>query len=87
MDLKYPIGKFQFNGEITDSVTNDWISDIENSPSLLRTGAIVLEGLSLIFVEFIVLPQLDTIISRILTNCRISFHLKGLTECITGEQG
>ncbi|MCM3118720.1 bacillithiol transferase BstA [Neobacillus sp. MER 74] len=36
MDLKYPIGKFQFNGVITDSVTKDWINDIENLPRLLR---------------------------------------------------
>ena len=36
MDLKYPIGKFQYDGEITKSVTKDWINEIEELPSLLR---------------------------------------------------
>ncbi|MGD6879634.1 YfiT family bacillithiol transferase [Bacillus infantis] len=36
MDLKYPIGNFQFDGEITNSVTRDWIDEIENLPRLLR---------------------------------------------------
>jgi hypothetical protein len=36
MDMKYPIGKFQFNGEITNSVTKDWINEIEDLPRLLR---------------------------------------------------
>jgi uncharacterized damage-inducible protein DinB len=36
MDMKYPIGKFQFDGEITKSVTKDWINEIEELPSLLR---------------------------------------------------
>jgi uncharacterized damage-inducible protein DinB len=35
MDMKYPIGKFQFNGEITNSVTKDWINEIEDLPRLL----------------------------------------------------
>jgi uncharacterized damage-inducible protein DinB len=36
MDMKYPIGKFQFNGEITNSITKDWINEIESLPRLLR---------------------------------------------------
>ncbi|MFJ7824837.1 YfiT family bacillithiol transferase [Psychrobacillus sp. NPDC096623] len=36
MDMKYPIGKFQFDGEITKSVTMDWINEIEELPSLLQ---------------------------------------------------
>jgi hypothetical protein len=36
MDMKYPIGKFRFDGEITISVTNDWINEIEDLPRLLR---------------------------------------------------
>lgn len=35
MDLKYPIGKFQFDGEITESVIKDWINEIEELPRLL----------------------------------------------------
>lgn len=36
MDLKYPIGNFQFDGEITNSVIKNWINDIEDLPRLLR---------------------------------------------------
>lgn len=36
MDVRYPIGKFQFDGEITDSVTKNWINEIEELPRLLR---------------------------------------------------
>jgi uncharacterized damage-inducible protein DinB len=36
MDLKYPIGHFQFDGEITNSVTRYWIDEIEHLPRLLR---------------------------------------------------
>jgi uncharacterized damage-inducible protein DinB len=36
MDRKYPIGTFQFDGEITDRVTHDWIKEIEDLPRLLR---------------------------------------------------
>ncbi|MEH7086607.1 bacillithiol transferase BstA [Neobacillus drentensis] len=36
MDRKYPIGKFKFNGEITNSTTKDWINEIESLPRLLR---------------------------------------------------
>ncbi|NHC43205.1 bacillithiol transferase BstA [Bacillus sp. MM2020_1] len=38
MDSKYPIGKFQFDGEITNSVTKVWINEIEELPSLLRAA-------------------------------------------------
>ncbi|MGN1385290.1 MAG: YfiT family bacillithiol transferase [Bacillus sp. (in: firmicutes)] len=36
MDLKYPIGLFQFDGEMTSNVISIWINEIENLPDLLR---------------------------------------------------
>ncbi|MEH7494774.1 YfiT family bacillithiol transferase [Neobacillus niacini] len=36
MDMRYPIGNFQFDGEITNSVTKDWINEIKDLPRLLR---------------------------------------------------
>ncbi|KHF40509.1 YfiT family bacillithiol transferase [Halalkalibacter okhensis] len=36
MDMKYPIGTFQFDDEISNSVTNVWINEIEDLPRLLR---------------------------------------------------
>jgi len=36
MDMKYPIGTFQFDNEITSSVTSVWINEIEDLPRLLR---------------------------------------------------
>lgn len=36
MEARYPIGKFQFEGEITKSVTEGWIKEIEALPGLLR---------------------------------------------------
>lgn len=36
MDMKYPIGTFQFDDEITSSVTSVWINEIEDLPRLLR---------------------------------------------------
>lgn len=36
LDERYPIGKFDFNGEITNEVTSDWIKEIEKLPGLLR---------------------------------------------------
>ena len=36
MDLKYPIGNFRFDDEITSSVTSVWINEIEDLPRLLR---------------------------------------------------
>lgn len=36
MDERYPIGKFQFPMEITQSVSNDWITEIEILPGLLK---------------------------------------------------
>ncbi|WNS43213.1 YfiT family bacillithiol transferase [Paenibacillus sp. MMS20-IR301] len=38
MDLKYPIGTFQFDEEITGSVTSNWISEIGALPGLLRSA-------------------------------------------------
>ena len=34
--MKYPIGTFQFDDEITNSVTSVWINKIEDLPRLLR---------------------------------------------------
>lgn len=36
MEMRYPIGKFQFDGEITNSVLMGWINEIEALPGLLR---------------------------------------------------
>lgn len=36
MDVRYPIGKFEFDGEITSDVLDTWISDLEQLPSSLR---------------------------------------------------
>lgn len=36
MDPRYPIGKFQFDGEITNQVSKSWINEIEELPGLLR---------------------------------------------------
>lgn len=38
MDERYPIGHFEFNGEITSDILNAWISDIEQLPGLLRAA-------------------------------------------------
>lgn len=35
-DLRYPLGTFEFTGEITDSVTAEWIKEIEELPERLR---------------------------------------------------
>ncbi|AXN38006.1 YfiT family bacillithiol transferase [Peribacillus butanolivorans] len=35
MEARYPIGKFQFEGEITKSVAEGWIKEIEALPGLL----------------------------------------------------
>ncbi|WP_026575539.1 YfiT family bacillithiol transferase [Bacillus sp. UNC438CL73TsuS30] len=36
MEMKYPIGTFQYNGEITNNITKDWINEMESLPRLLR---------------------------------------------------
>jgi len=38
MDMKYPIGTFQFNDDVSSSVTNAWIKEIEDLPRLLRNA-------------------------------------------------
>ena len=38
MNMKYPIGIFQFDDEMTSSVINTWINEIENLPRLLRNA-------------------------------------------------
>ena len=47
MDLKYPIGQFQFNGEITKNVTSIWINEIEDLPRLLRDAVRDLDNIKL----------------------------------------
>jgi len=42
-DLKYPIGKFKFEGELTEEIKNKYIKDYEEAPSLLRNAV---EGLT-----------------------------------------
>ncbi|MFD9625207.1 YfiT family bacillithiol transferase [Peribacillus muralis] len=36
MDVRYPIGTFQFDGKITNGVAEGWIREIEALPGLLR---------------------------------------------------
>ena len=36
MDLRYPIGTFQYEGEISREVISKWIREIEELPDLLR---------------------------------------------------
>jgi uncharacterized damage-inducible protein DinB len=36
MNIRYPIGTFEFDGELTVSVVEEWIREIEVLPSLLR---------------------------------------------------
>lgn len=36
MDLRYPVGKFQFEGEITSGIAEGWINEIEALPRMLR---------------------------------------------------
>lgn len=38
MDLRYPIGAFQFDGELTSELMGEWIGDIEELPQLLRAA-------------------------------------------------
>lgn len=38
MDERYPIGKFEFNGELTNNVIKTWIKEIEELPGLLRAA-------------------------------------------------
>lgn len=49
MDERYPIGKFEFDGEITSNVTEGWIQEIEVLPRLLRDA-----------VKYLSVEQLDT---------------------------
>ncbi|GAK08316.1 YfiT family bacillithiol transferase [Geomicrobium sp. JCM 19038] len=36
MDLRYPIGTFEFDEEITNNITSKWICEIEELPTILR---------------------------------------------------
>jgi uncharacterized damage-inducible protein DinB len=36
MDERYPIGTFQFEGDITKALTNQWIEEIANLPKKVR---------------------------------------------------
>jgi uncharacterized damage-inducible protein DinB len=38
VDERYPIGKFEFKGEITNDVVKTWIKEIEELPGLLRAA-------------------------------------------------
>ncbi|WP_308162196.1 YfiT family bacillithiol transferase [Bacillus sp. ISL-18] len=38
VDERYPIGKFEFTGEITKDVVKTWIEEIEELPELLRSA-------------------------------------------------
>ena len=36
MDLRYPVGKFQIDGEITCGIAEGWLKEIEALPRMLR---------------------------------------------------
>jgi hypothetical protein len=36
MDLRYPVGQFKKEGEMTSELVSNWITEIENAPRLLR---------------------------------------------------
>jgi hypothetical protein len=36
MDLRYPVGPFKIEGEMTSELINNWIAEIENAPRLLK---------------------------------------------------
>ncbi|WP_455674964.1 YfiT family bacillithiol transferase [Pradoshia sp.] len=36
MDLRYPVGTFQFEGEMNSEVISEWIKEMEELPGLLR---------------------------------------------------
>ncbi|MDR7002648.1 YfiT family bacillithiol transferase [Neobacillus niacini] len=38
MDLRYPVGKFHFEGEITSELIEGWIKEIDETPALLRAA-------------------------------------------------
>jgi uncharacterized damage-inducible protein DinB len=38
MDLRYPIGEFEFVGEISEEQRNKWIDDIEEMPEQLKSA-------------------------------------------------
>jgi hypothetical protein len=37
-DLRYPIGEFQFNGNVSDSDRRHWIDTIESTPAKMRVA-------------------------------------------------
>lgn len=40
MDLRYPIGKFEFAGEITAAQREQWIREIELLPAKLKEAVV-----------------------------------------------
>ncbi|WP_313892418.1 YfiT family bacillithiol transferase [Psychrobacillus sp.] len=38
MDVKYPIGKFEFSGDITNEVIEVWMKELEDFPALLTAA-------------------------------------------------
>ncbi|WML57694.1 YfiT family bacillithiol transferase [Neobacillus sp. PS2-9] len=40
MEANFPIGKFRFEGQITKSIIENWINDIEKLPEILRDAVI-----------------------------------------------
>lgn len=38
MDARYPIGKFQIDGEVTAKLVEEWIREIEKLPDLVRVA-------------------------------------------------
>ena len=38
LDLRYPIGKFTFDGDATDAQRRDWLNDIARTPAAVRAA-------------------------------------------------
>lgn len=38
MDERYPIGEFQFQGDLTEELVTNWIKEIEKLPALVRVA-------------------------------------------------
>lgn len=38
MDERYPIGEFQFQGDLTEELVSNWINEIEKLPALVRAA-------------------------------------------------
>lgn len=40
MDLRYPIGQFNFDNQLTEEVVGQWIDEIEELPELMKSTVV-----------------------------------------------